>query len=329
MKVKIFVLTFLLLLSMIAFNVKIASATYPPKVDWAVIVVGTNAVINSITGQPTSGTDEPLRTAYYMFHVLRDHFGVPRNHIRFLHIDPSDNGFVVPYGTIDAECTKEEIKYTFSTWLQSTSNDNVLIYIGSHGGGYFAETNTMSYGARKEIGGDEGNETLESTYGQDVNGDGDKNDWFGVDESFALIDGNEPSYYAQCYYDDELKSDLQNVQCNQMIIIMSCCFAGGFIDYLSAPNRIIITSSSEVKATNMGRGEAYDEWFTPYTGYFIDAFNGDVFHRYHAVWNTSDVNNLIMDEYEVTVSDLESRRNVYTVNLTINLMEGVLPLSLD
>jgi len=245
-----------------------------------------------------------------MFHVLREHLGVPRNHIRFLHIWSADDGFVVPYGTIDAQTTKTQIKYTLNTWLQSTSSDNVLLFIFSHGSGYLAEANAISSAATKEIGGDEGDEILESTYGQDVNGDGDKNDWFGVDESLVLVshDLSQPPEY---YSDDELKSDLQNVQCNQMTIIMSCCFAGGFIDNLSAPNWIIITSSSETKTTTPSDVAG----FTPFIGHFLDAFNGDVFHRYHAVWNEDDVNNRIVDTYEITVPDRDCNgvdwRNAY------------------
>jgi len=167
--------------------VKTASATYPLKVDWAVIIVGTDCLFDLITQGRQDHTCEPLRTAFYLFHVLREHFGVPRNHIRFLDVWLDDDGFEVPYGTIDAEATKAEIKYTLNTWLQSTPNDNVLLFIFAHGSGYLSEANSISSSATREIGGDEGDEILESTYGQDVNGNGDKNDWFGVDESLVLV----------------------------------------------------------------------------------------------------------------------------------------------
>ncbi len=73
--------------------------------------------------------------------------------------------------------------------------------------------------------------------GVDLNDDGDKNDWVGIDEVLNLL-GREK------LYDDELQQMLQGLQYRTMIVAMGQCFSGGFIDDLAGDDRIIIASAS-------------------------------------------------------------------------------------
>jgi hypothetical protein len=213
---------------------------------------------------------------------------VPRDHIKFLDINPTDAQFsYCPWGTIDDDCRTYGKVRTAMEWLkaQSTSSDNVLIFIASHGGGYLPGTSLEYTDGRIDYSGYEGSETW----------DGSK--WFGVDECIVFKDAGDSSV-KWCYWDDDFKTDLAGISYKQMTIVLMSCFSGGFIDDLSATNRIIVSSSSETKTT-----AANPAGFTPFIGYFIDALNGDALHRYHATWNQNDANNRIVDRYEITVPD--------------------------
>jgi hypothetical protein len=181
MKKKLFIVLVILLVCLPAFNIKIAWCTSRPAVNWAILVAGTNAAINPF-GLPSARTEEALHNCYYMFHVLRNDFGVARNHIRFLHIAPgSVKGKEVPYDDIDGECTSGDDVESAINWVKSQcgSSDNVLIFIASHGGGYWADMGVMTRGGRIDYDGDE---------------DGD-----GVDESIVFFDFANPSYIYEAY----------------------------------------------------------------------------------------------------------------------------------
>jgi hypothetical protein len=138
-----------------------------------------------------------------------------------------------PYWPTDEYSSKENVQAAME-WLASVSdyNDNVFIYFSCHGGG--AYKNGTREGGIIDTEGDEHAEF------QDCNGT-----WFGVDECIWLTN-------VESYTDDELRMDLSNITCGQMTVLLSACvsgnqtcFSGGFIDDLSAPNRVIITSSNE------------------------------------------------------------------------------------
>jgi hypothetical protein len=283
MQTKAYVVLIILLAFSIVSNLNLASSSTSVRVNWALLVSGTNYLY-------PFQTREPLRDCYYMFHLLTSHWGVPRDHIKFLDINPTDAQYSwVPWGTIDGNCSYSSVKAAID-WLKahSTSNDNVLIFIASHGGGYDPGMSLEQSGGRIDVSGDEGSETWGGS------------EWYGVDECIMFDDAGDSSK-RWWYWDDDLKSDLAGIAYNQMVIVFMSCFSGGFIDDLSAPNRIIITSSKETTTTTSSSDIAAG--FTPFIGHFLDAFNGDALHRYHAVWNTGDVNNRIVDQCEITVPD--------------------------
>jgi len=280
---KAYVALVVLLVVSIVSNLNLASSSTSVRVNWALLISGTNYLY-------PFQTREPLRDCYYMFHLLTSHWGVSRDHIKFLDINPTDAQYSwVPWGTIDGNCSYSSVKAAID-WLKahSTSNDNVLIFIASHGGGYDPGMSLEQSGGRIDVSRDEGNETWGGS------------EWYGVDECIKFDDAGDSSK-RWWYWDDDFKTDSTGMSYNQLTIVLMSCFSGGFIDDLSAPNRIIITSSKETTTTTSSFDIAAG--FTPFIGYFLDAFNGDVFHRYHAVWNTSDVNNRIADAYEITVPD--------------------------
>jgi hypothetical protein len=264
-------------------NLNLVSSSASVRVNWALLISGTNEIWST-------RTREPLCDCYYMFHLLTSHWGVPRDHIKFLDINPTDAQYgYVPPGTIDDNCRNYSNVKTAIDWLKarSTSSDNVLIFIASHGGGYSPGMSLEQSGGRVDVSGDEGGEVW----------DGSK--WYGVDECIVFKDDYVYPPVLWQYWDDDFKTDLTGMSCNKLTIVLMSCFSGGFIDDLSAPNRIIITSSKETAGTHTC---GFGVGFTPFIGCFLDAFNGDVFHRYHAVWNTSDVNRIV-DTYEITVPD--------------------------
>jgi len=229
MERKLLTLSAIFLLCLPIFGFKVAYCLSKPKVDWAVLIVGTNAVL-SLVIPGGFHNEEALHNAYYMYYVLRNDFGVPADHIKFLHINPEGAWREIPDDVWDSliQCNKSMVKWVIRYWLapNATLNDNVLIYIGSHGGGWYADENRTTNAARVEINSDEGNETRESTYGRDINNDGDQNDWFGVDEGLVFYDTLPEPDYVEYYYDDELRWDLMYVHCNQMMIILQPCFSG-------------------------------------------------------------------------------------------------------
>jgi hypothetical protein len=288
---KAYVVFVVILVVLMASNLNLVSSSASVRVNWALLISGSNALFGH-------QSREPLCDCYYMFHLLTSHWGIPRDHIKFLDIYPADAEYgYVPLGTIDGDCRNYSNVKVAIDWLKarSTSNDNVLIFIASHGGGYSPPEIS---GGRVDVSGDEGSEVW----------DGSR--WYGVDECIVFRDFDFSVLWL--YWDDDFKTDLAGMSYNQMVIVLMSCFSGGFIDDLSAPNRIIITSSKETAVTHTA-STAVD--FTPFIGCVLDAFNGDVFHRYHAVWNTNDVNNRIVDTYEITVPDQDCNgvdwRNAY------------------
>jgi hypothetical protein len=133
-KKKLFVAAMILLLSLPAFNISIASAASKPTVDWAVIIAGTNE--KSRWG--SNLRDElALHDSYYMYYVLTSDLGVSKDNIKFLHVNPLSALFEIPDDVWESlvQCTKSTVNWALSSWLDShsTSSDNVLIYVSTHG----------------------------------------------------------------------------------------------------------------------------------------------------------------------------------------------------
>jgi len=97
----------------------------------------------------------------------------------------------------------------------------------------------------------------ETTFGVDFNGNGiiENNVYVGVDECLGIQTDYDTREYEQ-YWDDEFAQDLDTLDCGKLVLLIEACkainstesegcFSGGFIRDLSAPNRIIITSSNE------------------------------------------------------------------------------------
>lgn len=91
----------------------------------------------------------------------------------------------------------------------------------------------------------------------DVNEDGDLDDWVSIDEELSLAGWG--------ISDDDFAALVDLVGAGQVSVFMLPCFSGGFIDDLSAPNRVISTAAGE---------ESYS-----YGNLFADLFTG-AFHRF-------------------------------------------------
>ena len=87
--------------------------------------------------------------------------------------------------------------------------------------------------------------------GIDLNGDGDMNDWVSIDEKICLL--------ADDMDDDEMAIFLNRIGANVISIFMQQCFSGGFIDDVSASNRVISTATEE---ETVSWGNLFVEHFT-------------------------------------------------------------------
>lgn len=206
-----------------------------------------------------------LFDAYYMNYMLLD-AGWHPDYIRWLSADTS---IPVYPGEFYALATKQNVRDSIS-WLKEKTgkNDLVLIYFSAHGGGFDLQENTLSDG-RIDDNGDEGNEHFK---------DGE---WFGVDECIKLHPNAE---YCEYYWDDEVKQDLSGLNPKNLVFIVQdppseeevqngnkSCFGGGFIDDLSATNRIIISASNE---TGYSYGDLDGDGVSEFSESFIDAVFG-------------------------------------------------------
>jgi hypothetical protein len=91
----------------------------------------------------------------------------------------------------------------------------------------------------------------------DVNEDGDLDDWVSIDEEIAVL--------AERVSDDRLADLVDQVGAGTISVFMLPCYSGGFIDDLSAPNRVISTAADELSSS--------------YGNVFADLFT-EAFHRF-------------------------------------------------
>jgi len=119
--------------------------------------------------------------------------------------------------------------------------------------------------------------------GLDLNGNGNSNDWVGMDECMQVQD--------DLYWDDELASDVNTLSYAKLIFVrQGCleeeqgCFGGGLIDDISAPKRIIMSATDE---THHSIGDMDDDGFSEWSEAFIDALYGK-----DTYWN----GNAVVDE---------------------------------
>jgi len=156
---------------------------------------------------------------------------------------------------------KQDVRDAITGWLEQKSDDNdlIFIFILSHGGGYHWLKKEL-YGPDNSIDGsrgdqeDEGNEFRETDVNIDFDGDGtfESTVWGGIDEciQIRMTENAFPEYY----WDDEIKQDLASLSYRRLIFLSDCCFGGGFIDDLSAQNRIIMSPCNE---TTFGWSEEF------------------------------------------------------------------------
>jgi hypothetical protein len=208
------------------------------------------------------------------------------------------------------DINKTTVRWAIRDWLgeRSNSDDLIFILIHSHGGGAFYDgSKNMSVleGGRWEMDSDEGDEYAETELGTlvwipftlkyriepiDFNNNSVIEDdvYAGVDECIGLqADYNASPPVFEEYWDDELAEDLDTLDYGKLVLFYegckaingttsnATCFSGGFIRDLSAPNRIIMTSSNET-SYSWGYG-----WNDPELGYqliagFVDWFTASL-----------------------------------------------------
>ena len=247
---------------------------------WALLVCGSE--------------DSFQANADYMYHVIRYHYAF--DGIYYLHINASVLG-------VNATATKQNVSEAITNWLANKSgpDDVIFIYMNSHGGGYQVSPQGRMVGGRYDDSDEEGDEHYNST----------TESWFGVDECIFL-------HQDQTYWDDELKEDLDTLTGNYstLIFVRQGCYGGGLIDDLSAPNRIIMTATSE---TNVAYGDLdtpemppnppygeYPDGYSEWSEVFIDALHGEDTYR-----DQSQIPHVIHEEPpDIVCADLNSDGDV-------------------
>jgi len=118
--------------------------------------------------------------------------------------------------------------------------------------------------------------------GADLNNDGDRSDWFGIDESVQCKDG--------ILWDDDLKQEVDKISSSaKVILIFDTCFSGGFIQEMSGSNRVVMSGVDE---NHYGWTLTSDgtELGVAFTYFFLNALNNKV---NIVEWAFEDANNEI------------------------------------
>jgi hypothetical protein len=130
-------------------------------------------------------------------------------------------------------------------YIYDTDGDGVDdMWFRNRSGNAVLEKRNSTTGKWEEIGRDtNGDHVINATDGgADLNGDGDKNDTFCVDEDLSVVGPK--------VYDDEFAQYINwTCKCKNTIIVLDCCFSGGFIKDIVRENpakpMVIVTASPE------------------------------------------------------------------------------------
>ena len=149
------------------------------------------------------------------------------------------------------------------------SVDTLYVMINDHGGGFLAQAiagySPGVYGGQIDTNADEGAENVsEATYNRDFNGDGDRTDILAFDETVSL--------WGDRISDDEFAVEVNKIaNYSRMIFQMKQCFSGGFLRDLTAPNRIIMASCTQVQAS---WADTISQQYGEFTYHYFAAITG-------------------------------------------------------
>lgn len=225
--------------------------------DYAILIVG--------GANPASNHQRywnELKTTYTALKAR----GLSDDNIYVIYADgtPRDNSVVVDYSA-----TKANLATAFAAVAaKSTDGSRIYIMTNDHGGGFstrvVGDVQIGNYGGVLDSNNDENDNLSEATYKVDMNGDGDKNDIFSVDEILNL--------WGQAITDDEFAADVNKItKYSTMIIQMEQCFSGGFVNDLAGPNRIIMSACTD---TECSWAKGPDWLWNEFTYYYLSAWTG-------------------------------------------------------
>jgi hypothetical protein len=169
--------------------------------------------------------------------------------------------------------TPQVLNDTIHNWLgQAEDDDLIFIYINGHGEGYNQATKKVPSKLIEYPPDDEGPEITEADVNLDFNGNGkvESDVWAGVDECF-IMHNRYADYWVK---DDEFKQMLSGLKYKTMVVAMQTCYSRGFIEELTAPDRIIITACNET-TTAKGFRVSYGSYpnYLKASFQFVDMFN--------------------------------------------------------
>ena len=283
----------MLVLTILALTVFVA---IPParcgdgKVErWVLLVGGTPEVIGE------SGSHQTLRDTYYFYHLSVYDIGISADHVMYLYVWKVPPPILQDYDAIDDVANISSVRYYITQWLKPNvdEDDIVLIYMVTHGRGAFENGTWPETDKPARIDGSAGDPKDEGDEHYNPVSDA----WWGVDEGLWFYNDQA------IYWDDEFRQDLDELPSCTQIIILESCFGGGFIDDLSASNRVIVTAIDE---TYFAVGDADGDGFSEFSEVFIDALHG-----YDTSWDEYDPANPIKHETPVNAdSDGDGRVSI-------------------
>ncbi|MHA2226434.1 MAG: C13 family peptidase, partial [Candidatus Hodarchaeales archaeon] len=173
-----------------------------------------------------------------MYAILVNLYSYNPNRITVIYKDGigEDSDMPVHYSATNANVTK-----VFTDLAGSITNqEKLFVFTTNHGGGFHPTDpyGNYNYGLIDDDGDEPEAGYSEQGYGIDFNSDGDTLDTVQIDEVLCL-------YYNQLLRDDDLADLVDQINCEELIIVMEQCFSGGFIHDLSGNNRTILTACIE------------------------------------------------------------------------------------
>jgi len=234
------------------------------------------AVLIAGGGSPDSNHIRYWNDLVTMYSILRAN-GYPADHITVIYADglePEDDreGKIEGDMPVDFSATRQNIQTTFDRLAAAmTQNDTLFVMTNDHGGGLLTRgSGSLSpgiYGGRNDDNDDERTDNLfEGAINYDINGDGDKNDRFFIDETLSL-------WQTSAFSDDQLAAEVNKIRnYKEIIIVAEQCFSGGMLQDLNGPRRIIMSAATDVQVS---RSRKPGLIFNEFSFWFMAALSGE------------------------------------------------------
>ena len=205
----------------------------------------------------------------FMYSALVGPLDFPEENVTVLY----GGGFGLdPRVPVNGPATNSNLSAAFQSLRDRTTEDDLIfVFFSNHGGGFWRDDPNANYqygGAVDENQDEVGEALAESTYGVDINDDGDKSDTVAYDEELCAWSGLGGDGGV---LDDELGTMMSDLRFRRLVTVTATCFGGGLIhDMTQGGERILMSSSGE----NEPSYSMSDGSYCIITYYFASAIKG-------------------------------------------------------